>query len=64
MVTSLRVTYFSAAASDESQLEKLCAQNSRSVFCADATRAASNSPSLMHLINVQCASNYSCFEDI
>ena len=46
VVTSLAVVYFSTVASDELQPKRLlCAQNSRSVFCAAATRAVSNSPS-------------------
>ena len=65
MVTSLAVVYFSTVANDELQLKRLlCAQNSRSDFCAAATRAVSNSPSLLHLINVKCTTGYSCFEAI
>ena len=65
VVTSLAVVYFSTVASDELNHKKLlCAQNSRSVFCAAATRAVSNSPPLLHLINVKCATGHSCFEAI
>ena len=64
-VSSLAVVYFSTVAIDELQLKRLlCAQNSRSDFCAAATRAVSNSPSLLHLINVKCATGHSCFEAI